>query len=354
MKIAFNIFYGTFIGLLIIAGGLFVASMTKIPGGIEMKIVQSGSMQPSIPVGALIFLKPVEPYSVGDVVTFMESPRSEAPTTHRIVSIHQENGHDVFVTKGDANEDADQKEITSRDVLGKVFLSVPSAGYVLDFARQPLGFALLIGLPAFLIIVSELANIFQAVVGLRRKRRSPSILNLRAQRMQKKNVLYDRRFPTDDILVPKESPTRAGGYTHALSLIFCIAITSITFSLNSRETLSYFRDTESSSGNSFMAAASFPGLTSFASSGSEVELEETPAPELAPPAENETPETTEETSGAEAALSEETVQAEDAREREREERDVREERIEEQPESPEEASPPAEKPQEEPSAEISE
>jgi signal peptidase len=171
MKTIGKILYITFITILVCIVGIFVAASLPIPGNIEVKIVKSGSMEPSIMTGAIVVVKPSKSYVVGDVVTFGEDTKQQIPTTHRIISITEKEGKTFFMTKGDANEEADATEVSKDEVIGKILFDVPYLGYVLDFARQPIGFALLIGVPAIVIIIDESGAIIKEIGIMRRKRR---------------------------------------------------------------------------------------------------------------------------------------------------------------------------------------
>jgi len=171
MRVIGKILYGLFVALLISVAGLFLVSLLPIPGNIEVKIVKSGSMEPSIKTGSVVIVKPEVLYQVGDVVTFGEDSRRQIPTTHRIASVREESGQTYYRTKGDANEEADPQEVPSNQVIGKVLWSVPYGGFILDFARQPIGFTLLIGVPAGLIILDESMHIFREVADIKRKRK---------------------------------------------------------------------------------------------------------------------------------------------------------------------------------------
>lgn len=162
-------FYALFILLLVAVAGLFLSTMLPIPGAVEVKIVKSGSMEPAIPTGSLVFVRPSESYAVGDVITFGRDTAAEIPTTHRIIGVDGAGSTIQYQTMGDANEDPDPRAIAPGEVIGKVFLSVPYAGYILDFARTPWGFALMIGIPAGLIIVDEVLRIVVEVQKMRRK-----------------------------------------------------------------------------------------------------------------------------------------------------------------------------------------
>ena len=111
-------------------------------------------------MGSVVVAKPAENYQIGDVITFGPYTRTQAPTTHRIYDIKVTDGNPVYITKGDANNAPDQREITKRDIVGKVLFSIPYLGYAVDFAKRPLGFSLIIIVPAALIIIDEIKNIY--------------------------------------------------------------------------------------------------------------------------------------------------------------------------------------------------
>ena len=268
MKTIFNIFYGVFIGLLITVGALFLISIVPFRNGIDTKIVQSGSMEPAVHVGALVFVRPSASYSVGDIITFGEDSASAVPTTHRVEGVRKVGTTEFYTTKGDANEEADQQEVAINEVIVKVFLSVPFAGFVLDFARQPLGFALLIAFPAFLVILAELVAIFQEVRFLRKPRKSrvrkSNKVQLKARTLEKSQAIeYVRQFAMDDVFVPMRILTDSTGqerhffarhYIGSLtSTVTVVCVFLISSLQNTGATLSYFKDTETSSGNTFTA-----------------------------------------------------------------------------------------------------
>lgn len=267
MKIAFNIFYGVFIGLLIVIGALFLVSLAPTELGIQTKIVQSGSMEPSIPVGALIIIKPNDAYKVGDVITFGEDSAATVPTTHRILGMREADGSVFYTTKGDANEEGDAREVAQGDVIGKVYVSVPYAGFVLNFARQPLGFALLIALPATLVILAEFASILQEIAALWKRRGMPKRVRRGVRRTSARKpyaVEYVRLFETDDIFIPvRIFESRAAGASHrqgTLSSTLAVLSLVVLTWYGTSSTLSYFRDTELSTGNTF-AAGTWPSGT---------------------------------------------------------------------------------------------
>ncbi len=126
-------------------------------------IVSSGSMEPKIKTGAVVLVVASDTYEVGDVITFGPYDKKKQPTTHRITEIKEEAGITYYSTKGDANEDPDMRLAKERDVIGKVLLSIPFLGYLLYFVRMPWGFAIVLGIPAGIIIYDEIKKIIKEV-----------------------------------------------------------------------------------------------------------------------------------------------------------------------------------------------
>jgi signal peptidase len=128
--------------------------------------VFTGSMEPAIPVGSVVVIKPVDPETLktGDVICFQLSEPTSI--THRIINITDEG----FTTKGDANEDPDQWTVKKENIIGKLILTIPFIGYIGYFVRTPIGLILLIVLPASLIIILEIRNIIKE---LRKQKQEP-------------------------------------------------------------------------------------------------------------------------------------------------------------------------------------
>jgi signal peptidase len=127
----------------------------SLAGDTYYEPVYTGSMEPAIPVGGIVVIKPVNPETlkIGDIICFQLSEPTSI--THRIINITDEG----FITKGDANEDPDQWIVKKENVIGKVIFTVPFIGYLGYFVRTPIGFILLIVIPASLIIIMKIRNI---------------------------------------------------------------------------------------------------------------------------------------------------------------------------------------------------
>ena len=283
MKYLMYIVNTLFIVLMLAVAGLFMLPLLPIDNGLELKIVESGSMEPAIMTGSLVAIWPSQNYEVGEVITFKDAS-ARVPTTHRIVDTYNESGHTWFITKGDANEEADTQAVAARDIIGSVKVAVPYAGFILDFARQPLGFTFLILLPALMLIMSEVEKIWKelkksrqtSVVTTKEKRatteKRPVPLKLESQptlppvsvttdhpMMDIATPIRFRILPTLDLrgVVPyprysSEVPTSKTNRWLAIVFagLFCTAVVGSSF-LGS--TVSYFNDIESSVQNALQA-----------------------------------------------------------------------------------------------------
>jgi len=158
-----KIIYYIFLTLVILIALLLIISVFPITGNIKFMMVQSGSMEPAIKMGSVVMVKPMQEYKMGDVITFGEITKTKSPTTHRIHDMKVIEGRPIYITKGDANNAPDQKEIQKRDILGKVLLNIPYLGFAVDFAKKPVGFVLIIGIPAVVIISDEIKKIIKEV-----------------------------------------------------------------------------------------------------------------------------------------------------------------------------------------------
>jgi len=170
MKFLLNSFYYIFVLGIVFIALMLLTTLVPIPGNFKIKVVKSGSMEPYIQTGGIVVIKPSKDYVVNDVITFGKDNRDQIPTTHRIVAIEGTGPLRTFTTKGDANDTEDPKPTRLSEISGKVIFTVPYLGYVLDFAKKPLGFALLVGVPAIAIILEELMKIFAEVRNMRRRK----------------------------------------------------------------------------------------------------------------------------------------------------------------------------------------
>lgn len=157
----FKILYYIFGALIAAIAILVIISSFPVTGNVKIFIVQSGSMEPDIKTGSIVLIRPAESYKIGDVITFGKTTNGKVPTTHRIVEIRLQSGVPMYTTKGDANNAPDINEVPHKDVVGRVLFDVPYLGFALAAAKKPIGFLVLIVIPALIIIFDEAKKIWQ-------------------------------------------------------------------------------------------------------------------------------------------------------------------------------------------------
>lgn len=180
----FKVIYYIFIACISIIALLLIVSVLPVTGNYKLLIVQSGSMEPAIKMGSLVLVKPADDYKIGDVITFGAYTKTKAPTTHRVFDIKVDAGVPRYITKGDANEEPDQREVSETEVIGKVLFSVPYLGYAVDAAKKPFGFMLIIIVPATIIIYDEVKNIWEEIKKARAKK-PPAIEEVKKEEVKK-------------------------------------------------------------------------------------------------------------------------------------------------------------------------
>ncbi|NLA26199.1 MAG: signal peptidase I [Firmicutes bacterium] len=132
LAIACSILFGILVLLLLVTlASIFMAkSRGEIPGvlGFHLFVVESGSMEPTLPVGTVILSrKPgdADRLQVKDIVTFKSA--SGAVVTHRIIDvIRDDEGNMSYRTKGDSPANyPDQELLTPERVIAVFVLAIP-------------------------------------------------------------------------------------------------------------------------------------------------------------------------------------------------------------------------------------
>ncbi len=118
--------------------------------------VLSGSMEPAIPVGSLLYVRSGDPEQVEDedIIAFYGSLEDSGIITHRVVKNNVVSG--TFTTKGDANDKEDPTPVSYDNYIGRVTLSVPYVGRVLTIMTSlegKIAAACIVGLGVILNVI---------------------------------------------------------------------------------------------------------------------------------------------------------------------------------------------------------
>ena len=124
---------------------------------VRLLSVQSGSMAPAIEVGDAVLVRPVteDEVRIGDIVSFYSPVEPGIVVTHRVVSI---DGAGQVTTRGDGNAEEDPV-LDPTLLVGRVEHQFANAGYVIDFMRSRAGLALLVYMPAVIVIIAEIRRL---------------------------------------------------------------------------------------------------------------------------------------------------------------------------------------------------
>jgi len=165
VRIILNILIWVFI---VIAAAITIISLNTKEKGVSNFLgyiplsIQSASMEPAIYTGDLIISKKSDTKTLkeGDIISFFSNENDKVVIiTHRIQELKNNNGLASFVTKGDNNALSDEKEVAPGDIVSQYAnITIPKAGYVLDFFKSKLGFSICIILPLFIIFIYQLVN----------------------------------------------------------------------------------------------------------------------------------------------------------------------------------------------------
>ncbi len=116
--------------------------LTPLPNafGWGLYAVQGGSMEPTIPAGAVVAARPAGPADlrVGDVITFADQNQPDVRVTHRVVGLDERAGRRVAITKGDANSAPDASPVPTDTAIGRVQFYVPYLGSVMTYLSAPI------------------------------------------------------------------------------------------------------------------------------------------------------------------------------------------------------------------------
>lgn len=142
----------------ILAALVALTLVLTLLGGGTIVTVLSGSMEPTYRAGSLLFVRPVDVFSLrsGDIIAYTVAER--VMVTHRIVEVlpDENGGAPSFRTKGDANSVADELPVRGENVVGKPVFSVPGAGYAVNSIQQPPGRYVAAALVLFVLLAAFL------------------------------------------------------------------------------------------------------------------------------------------------------------------------------------------------------
>ena len=121
--------------LFVVGVCLGIGVLVPTVSGANTYRVLSGSMEPAIPTGSLVIVRPCDEAKPGDVITFDHKADT---VTHRVVdTVVLPDGTTAYQTKGDANARADEIVVQHDQVHGTVWYQVPYLGIIAGKTTGP-------------------------------------------------------------------------------------------------------------------------------------------------------------------------------------------------------------------------
>lgn len=167
--------------LLVIALAGVLLVVPKVSGSVPLTILTQ-SMEPTLPPGTLIVVRPVDTddLQVGDVATYQIRSGEPAVITHRITAVASaSDGTRSFTFQGDNNAEPDSKAVMPAQIQGEVWYSVPLVGWANQAVNgQARGW--IIPAAAVALLAYAAVTILTGAVQARRQRRTSAAADVAA------------------------------------------------------------------------------------------------------------------------------------------------------------------------------
>lgn len=151
------------LGTILLAALVLVCLPLTVPRlfGYHIYSVVSGSMEPAIPTGSLVYIRETAPEDVEaeDVIAFYSSADSASIITHRVVENRVLMGE--FITKGDANQTEDMNPVPYSNLIGKVVRSFPEIGAMAQILTGKEGKFIAAGVIAAALFLQGMASLLE-------------------------------------------------------------------------------------------------------------------------------------------------------------------------------------------------
>jgi signal peptidase len=113
---------------ILIIGMLFIVMLISCKFSYGIIVIGSGSMTGTLNTGDAILYEAYDNQTISnkDIIVFY---KNDVKTIHRVINIVNSNGEIRYFTKGDANIEADEGYITSKDIIGISKIKLKYVGY---------------------------------------------------------------------------------------------------------------------------------------------------------------------------------------------------------------------------------
>ena len=162
------------VGLVLALFALLTVPVVLTFFGYRVYVISGGSMGSSLPVGSIAVAKTVDSHSLymGDVIAINKGG-AHTPVLHRIVDMKAGEAGVTYITQGDSNASPDPEPVTLEGSGDKVVFDFRYVGYLVHFARGPVGRLLFLVTPLTLLAAMALWHLGQSTVQRLHSREAP-------------------------------------------------------------------------------------------------------------------------------------------------------------------------------------
>jgi signal peptidase I len=148
--------------IVVVLFGMILGRLVPLTGRTTL-IIGGGSMEPSLQLGTAVVVDPVAPTDihVGDIVSLRSGSELKSIFTHRVTRIVPHDGTIWIETKGDANKAVDPSITSTANVIGRVSVAIPYAGYLLALLSAPSGIIFVLCLAIVLLLLVWLIESYE-------------------------------------------------------------------------------------------------------------------------------------------------------------------------------------------------
>lgn len=174
-KLIFSVVEWSVFGSMLIIFFVVMSPLLPTKDVVATYIVPTGSMEPTIKTGSIVFVQPVNTESVhpGEIIAFRSPDNPRDTILHRVVTAKDEYGMKSYTTKGDNNTGPDKWTVDPSMIYGQLQFAVPYLGHPVSFIRTKEGYLLLVGGPSLIIMGMQVLKIKEGIEEelLKRKKR---------------------------------------------------------------------------------------------------------------------------------------------------------------------------------------
>ncbi|MET0161219.1 MAG: signal peptidase I [Microbacteriaceae bacterium] len=201
---------------LVAAIAALVLIIPAATGSVALTVL-TGSMEPGLPPGSLVVVKPTDPADVriGSIITYQWEPGQPTLVTHRVTEVvSNSDGTVTWTTQGDNNDAPDPNPVTQEQLQGVVWYSLPLVGWVSNLIAGDLR-PILVPVIGGALLVYAAVLVVQSLRGRKKPEGGEADAGAEPARGRRSRVAQGRRAAGAESVEPvvESVPTNADWFT---------------------------------------------------------------------------------------------------------------------------------------------